>query len=228
MEINYRLRCENGDEHEFAIKLDAKSLKLIEPAPKTLPEWTQLNVHQCLDCPLKDSDSPHCPAAISLVDLAEKFGYLQSHVKVHTEIDINEKTISADTTAQRALSSMVGLLMATSGCPNTEFLRPLTRFHIPLADEEETIYRSVSMYLLAQYFRLSEEQTPDLALSGLTHSYRILHRVNQSMADRLRTTNHEDAGVNAVILLDLFAKAMPCSIEKSLDELRYLFQPYLK
>jgi hypothetical protein len=33
--------------------------------------------------------------------------------------------------------------------------------------------------------------------------------------------------VNAVILLDMFAKSMPLAIDDSLEEIRYLFKPYL-
>ena len=40
--------------------------------------------------------------------------------------------------------------MATAGCPWTDRLRPMARFHLPFANEAETVYRSVSMYLLSR------------------------------------------------------------------------------
>jgi hypothetical protein len=40
-------------------------------------------------------------------------------------------------------------------------VKPMARFHLPLASEEETIYRATTMYLLAQYF-LREVRSPRL------------------------------------------------------------------
>jgi hypothetical protein len=48
------------------------------------------------------------------------------------------------------------------------------------------------------------------------------------MAERLRVASSKDSAVNAIVLLDLFAKALPYSIEESLEELRYLFGIYLE
>ncbi len=56
----------------------------------------------------------------------------------------------AETTAQQAMSSVLGLIMATAGCPWTDRLRPMARFHLPFASEAETVYRSVCMFLLAR------------------------------------------------------------------------------
>jgi hypothetical protein len=103
----------------------------------------------------------------------------------------------------------------------------MARFHLPLATEEETIYRATSMYLLAQYFRAQEGGTPDLALDGLLEIYERMHTVNMNIASRLRKAVEKDSSLNALVLLDLFSKALPDTIEYSLDEIRYLFRPYL-
>jgi len=50
-----------------------------------------------------------------------------------------------------ALSSLIGLYMATGGCPVMERLKPMARFHLPFADEEETMFRAMSAYLLDHY-----------------------------------------------------------------------------
>ena len=62
----------------------------------------------------------------------------------------SERTVYAETTAQQAMSSVLGLIMATAGCPWTDHLRPMARFHLPFANEAETLYRSVSMFLLSR------------------------------------------------------------------------------
>ena len=69
--------------------------------------------------------------------------------------------------------------------------------------------------------------TTDISLDGLRDRYQRLHAINVAMAKRLRTAVETDAPVNAVVMLDLFAKAMPASVADSLAELEYLFKPYL-
>lgn len=44
-----------------------------------------------------------------------------------------------------------------------------------------------------------------------------------AMAERLRSSLEKDASINAVILLDMFAQAMPYSVDGSIAELEYLF-----
>ncbi|HKJ07570.1 MAG TPA: hypothetical protein VKA76_00635, partial [Gammaproteobacteria bacterium] len=142
---------------------------------------------------------------------------------VHTP----ERTVTTNTTLQRGLSSLVGLVLATSGCPHAAFFRPMARFHLPLADENETIYRATSMYLLAQYFVHREGREADLGLSGLTAIYNDVQTINRALAERLRVACEQDAPVNAVVLLDVIAKAMPLTIGSQLAELRHLFRAYL-
>jgi len=63
----------------------------------------------------------------------------------------------------------------------------------------------------------------DMELENLKKIYAEIGIVNQAMASRLRTLSVEDSAINAVVLLDIFAKMMPYSIEDSLEEIRYLF-----
>lgn len=103
----------------------------------------------------------------------------------------------------------------------------MARFHLPMASEIETIYRATSMYLLAQYFRCKAGAIPDLSLEGLRLRYVRLHEINIAMASRLRSVIDKDASVNAVVLLDMLAKAMPYSVADSTVELEHLFRAYL-
>jgi hypothetical protein len=36
-----------------------------------------------------------------------------------------------------------------------------------------------------------------------------------------------DSSVNAIIILNMYARIMPLAIEDSLEDIRYLFKPYL-
>jgi hypothetical protein len=121
----------------------------------------------------------------------------------------------------------MGILIACSGCPLTGYFKPMARFHLPLASEAETIYRCTSMYLLAQYFRLQQHGTCDFTMKGLEQIYNNMQKVNVSLVERLRNAGRADSYVNAIIILDAYAKTMPYVIDDSLKEIRHLFAPYL-
>jgi hypothetical protein len=124
----------------------------------------------------------------------------------------------------------MGLLSASSDCPHIEFLKPMAHYHLPFSSREETVYRVVSTYLLAQYFRRQQGKPADAGLEGLKAHYRELQQVNQGMAARLGAIRHEqgDSSVNALVLLDLFAHSLPDSIDADLEELMPAFQEFLK
>lgn len=228
LQIVYRFCAEDGATAEFPIRLDAATLELQVPPHAEPAAWVRLGHHRCAGCPLESRSAPLCPMAAALADLLDFSRSLVSHSRLQITVVTPEREIHAVTTAQRALSSAMGLLMATCACPDVAWLRPMARFHLPLASEEETLYRAASMYLLAQYFRQRRGAAPDFALSGLRERYERLHVINVAMAERLRSAVDKDAPVNAVVLLDLFAKALPFSVDESLAELEYLFAPYLK
>lgn len=226
--IRYCFTLVDGSQEVFNLELDAQTLQLIGNIPEILPSWTNLDFHQCQNCPLSVDTHPHCPQAVNLVNIVEPFDRLLSYDQIYVEITTEERSISQDTTAQEGIGSLMGLVIATCGCPHTAFFKPMARFHLPLASEEETIYRATSMYLLAQYFSRKEGQDADLELEGLTEIYRNIHIVNTAVAERLRAASETDSALNAIVLLDMYALTLPMVIEKSLEKIRYLFTPYLK
>ena len=58
-----------------------------------------------------------------------------SSERIRLEVTTTDRFVAQDTSAQKGISSMMGLIIATSGCPHTAFLRPMARFHQPLAGE---------------------------------------------------------------------------------------------
>lgn len=227
LDIQYQFRFPDGGSLDFTLSLNPRSLEQVESDQKKAPAWTSLGFHQCPNCPLDAKTYPRCPVAVNLVKMTEECGGLWSYDKVHLEVTTPERIVSKDTTMQAGVSSLLGLAMATSACPHAEFFKPMARFHLPFASEAETIYRATSMYLLAQYFLHKQGGEADLELDGLVKIYRNLQIINSALAARLRAASEKDAAVNAVILLDLFAKVMPYTINDSLDEIRYLFAPFL-
>ena len=215
-------------EEVFDLNLDACTLDLLEDIPEELSSWTSLDFHQCPNCQLTIQAHPNCPAAAHLVKLIAACKNVLSFDVLHVDIISPERIISKGTTAQKAVSSLMGLIMATSGCPHLSFLKPMARFHLPFSSAEETIYRATSMYLLAQYFLKKQGIEADLELEGLAEIYQNIQIINKAMAKRLRGISDKDSAMNALVLLDIFAKTLPFAIEESLEEVRYLFVPYLK
>ncbi len=221
--VQYRFTLGDRSCESLTLEFDPVSMALRradDPAP---PEWTRLAFQQCPNCPLDTALISHCPAALSLAPMVTRLSSLLSHDQMALEVITAERIISQHTTAQRAAGSLMGLLLATSGCPRTAFFRPMARFHLPLATEQETIYRAAATYMLAQYFRHQQGLAPDMELTGLRDIYLHIQQINTALANRLRAASDSDSMVNAVILLDLHAKAMPYMIKQSLAELEPLF-----
>jgi hypothetical protein len=84
------------------------------------------------------------------------------------------------------------------------------------------------MYLLSQYFIRKQGREADLELKGLVEIYRNIEIINEAIANRLRAISDKDSAINALILLDIYAKTLPYTVEDSLEEIRHLFTPYLR
>jgi hypothetical protein len=208
---------------QFRIDLDPDTLNYIHPQPLETAEWAKLENEQCQNCPLKSEDQPYCPIALNLVNILPKFYDIFSYTEVDVTVDTPDRSFFSRTTLQRGLGSMLGIYMVTSGCPVMAKLKSMVRFHLPFATVEETVFRAASSYLLGQYFKHRKGLPADWTLDGLSHIYEEVQKVNMAMADRLRSIPAKDANINALIVLDVFAKEMPMNIEMSLKPLEYLF-----
>jgi len=82
------------------------------------------------------------------------------------------------------------------------------------------------MYLLAQYFLKKDGYGADLELKGLKKIYENIQIVNASIAKRLRAATEKDSSLNAIVLLDMYAKSISYAIEESLEAIRHLFSPF--
>ena len=225
--IQYRFEMEDGTRAVFDIKLDPQTMQLPEPGPR-VPEWAALDFHQCPHCPLSPQEHRYCPAAAHLGRLVTLVDHLPSHAPARVEVSTAERNIVQQTTVQRGVSALMGLLMATSGCPVTRFFRPMARFHLPLASAEETAFRAASTYLLAQYFKRQRGEGGELELDGLRAIYADIHQLNRAFAKRLRAATQTDSSVNAVILLDVLAGGLAAEDDDRLPELEAYFSAYLE
>ena len=222
----YRLFFADGQYREFTVRIDPLTLDLIMPLPQPLPDWVRLDFYQCTNCGLQPESLPYCPAALAISGIVDKFADVQSHDRVKMTVITPDRVMQQDTTVQRAVGSMMGLMLATCGCPHTAFFKPMARFHLPLANEEETTFRAASMYLLAQYFRDKKGNAAHYDFEGLASLYGDLQMINVALANRIRRASETDSTVNAIVLLDMYAKAVPFHLTDSLKKIENYFISY--
>ena len=226
--FRYKFTLSDGNIKEFDVELDSETLSLTGKKKRSYPEWTRLPYHKCPNCPLSDAQHRQCPIAANLVDLVEFFKNSISHDEVDIEITTEARRYVKRTALQSGISSLIGIHMVTSGCPVMDKLRPMVRTHLPFATGEETMYRVLSMYLLAQYFLYKEGQRPDWDLKNLAEIYEAIQTVNKSFCQRLSGIHIKDASLNAVAQLDNFADITSFSLEiNRLDQIKRLFHAYL-
>ena len=226
--IQYLFSLGNDRKETFDVFLDPNTLEIINRQTEELPPWTELEFHQCSHCPLTSDLHPHCPLAVTLIKVIGRFNNVVSHNEIELTVITNERQVSQKTTAQKGISSLIGLLFAASGCPHTAYFKPMARYHLPLSSEDETYYRATGMYLLAQYLLNKDGKQADLDLVGLKEIYKNLHLLNKMVAERIRSATRADSSINAVVLLDMITNLMPFILDEQLDKIRHLFSSYLE
>lgn len=216
--ITYHFRFGDGRTETVALEFqpDMRVAGLAEPGADEA--WTALDFHRCGHCPLPAKGT--CPFAAALAPFIHRFDEFFSYEPVAVRVVTEHRTVSAERALQHALASLIGLVGAASGCPHLAFFRPMARFHLPFASEEETLVRSFSLHLLGRV--LTADSSP--GFEGLQAHYRAAAEVNRGMADRIRAAFAKDAVVNALVVLDTFAQAIPYVIEDRLAEFRHIFE----
>jgi hypothetical protein len=223
----FRFLFTDGHKHNFQVILERDTLNLVRSPQAAYPAWTRLNYYQCPHCVLQEQQHPFCPIASSLTELIQHFQDSVSYEEVNVVIATEARSYAKHTTLQKSLSSLIGIYMVTSGCPTMEKLKPMVRHHLPFATEEETKYRVLSMYLLAQFFIAKRGGEPDWNLTRLVGMYQDIKLLNKSFSERLSHVTSKDASLNALTILDWFAESLTFSISgEHLDEVESLFTAY--
>lgn len=224
----YEFVFEDNSRELFNIQLNPETLDFIQSEESPLPAWTELDNFKCENCKLKSSVHTHCPIAKNLVDIFPPFKNKLSYENALVRVETKDRTYELKTSIQKGLSSMLGILMVTSGCPTMNILRPMVRFHLPFATIDETMFRSACSYLLGQFFRYKNGKSVDWYMNNLSTAYESIQIINVGMTQRLRSISDKDAGANAVIVLDIFAKELPYSILDGLTKLEHLYKDFIE
>lgn len=210
--VIYRFFAAEDERTVVELHFDSDSYRLQVPVASPRPDWARLNFNRCSNCTL--AEAAYCPAALAVAQFLPLFESRVSYERAVVEVETPLRTIVSKTTFQYGIAGLIGLAMATSGCPRTLFLRPMARTHLPFASEGETVLRAMAFHLLGQYVANSRRHSDvPISLERLKDDYAHLSTVNAAMAERLRATITRDAAVNAIIILDSFALITPENID---------------
>ncbi len=221
--IDYEFSFEDGTCKAFHIALHPETITIVRPESEASPEWTRLDHRQCSCCPLDKTTHPYCPIAVNIVELIEAYKGMASFERCTVRCTTKERTFLKETSVQEGLFSIFEVIMATSNCPVMDFLKPLARFHLPFCTIEETVVRSVSVYLLQQHFEHKRGKIPDLALDKFAECYKNVQAVNEGILMRINDLSKTESSKNAIMVIFSLAQIFSMDIEGSLHSIEYLF-----
>lgn len=207
-------------EFDYSVRITDENFEH-DPPVGDVPEWCELEFKKCPNCTLSSIWHSHCPLAVRLIPFV-KLPKCNSYDEVHAEVEFDDKKITYDTSAQEAFSSLLGLVMATSGCPHTSFFKPMAWYHRPFSSPEETMFRACTTYLFS-YFIHKLEQQEEVSFDALKVVYHNIHTINVNIAARIQNYLKTDSAINAIVLLDLITNDLPIAIDEDLSELKRLF-----
>lgn len=227
--FKYRFKFEESKEIIFDVELDKESLDLIKREREEIPDWCKMESFRCSNCRL-DEKTEYCPVIVNLLDIVDSFSSMNSYEKCDIVIETEERGYhKKDVSLQSAVSSLMGIYMPTSGCPTLDMLRPMVKFHLPFATLDETVYRAVSMFLVAEYLRKSRGKESRFELDELGEIYSEIEKININFAKQLNKIEVSDASINAIVLLNSFANFANITFGEELVEmLENDFRMYLK
>jgi hypothetical protein len=182
----------------------------------THPEWARLGNQQCACCPLKESDCTYCPAATRINEVMEAFADHSSIERAKVTVTTGERSYFKDCDLQVGLNSLIGLMMATSGCPVLKGLGAMASFHIPFCTTRETLHRTVGSYLIQQYFKQLEGGSSDWELKQLKKLYDELEGLNRDFSKRIKDSASSDALSNAIFIFFATSVVVASSLDKQL------------
>lgn len=227
--FKYRFKFEKEEEIIFDVELDNETLDLVKKEREKIPDWCKMDSFRCSNCRL-DEKTKYCPVIVNLLDIVDSFSKMNSYEKCDIVIETEERGYhKKDVSLQSAVSSLMGIYMPTSGCPTLDMLRPMVKFHLPFATLDETVYRAVSMFLVAQYLRKSRGKESSFELDELGEIYGEIEKININFAKQLNKIEVSDASINAIVLLNSFANFANITFGEELVEmLEKDFRMYLK
>ena len=223
--IIYDLRCGDDFEKQFKIRLNPRTFSIIPFNKESKPKWTVLTYEQCECCPVDVISHAYCPIAVNISEIVEEFKDRISIEECRVRCRTPERVYMKKTNLMEAITSIFGIIMATSGCPVLDIFKPMARFHLPFSTGEETTFRAVSMFLLRDYFKSDGSNSSMDVMKTLERHYARVKQVNEGLYARITSISSEDADKNAIVMLHSMSQLLCMEATCNLNSLAYLFKP---
>lgn len=175
-----------------------------------------LETHKCSHCPLSQTQYKYCPVALRLTKLISKFEEVDSFEPCEVIVETENRNYSKHCDVQKGLQSIFGPIIAFSGCPHTDFLKSMGKYHLPFSDNQETLTRVLSFYLLENFVN---KKTVDPNLSELKIRYENLSIVNSYLLKRISDSEFKDASKNAIVILETFSQLFKIEYDINFEDL---------
>jgi hypothetical protein len=196
MITRYQITLETGDQFSF----DVQNHKDLDPqelnSHSDVPDWVKLEYHQCPICPFKSENVTFCPAAFEMQDVIHKCSSCISYERVELSRIAEDGTVTTETDMQRALFAVIGEKAISSACSMLNSRQRSLGYYSILTTPENLFYRSISSYLMRQFFTSPGSCDPDLKghLDYLDEVISIFGK----LFERIRGETSQDANNNAL------------------------------
>jgi hypothetical protein len=217
--VTYSIDTPDGRSIVFPIRLDEHGL--LEDAPTEGPEWTQLGGSRCSGCTARCAA---CSAALAMAPVVEALRGIDSLQTVRTRVAMPHYTAEVECSVARVASSIMGLMMAASACSAMAPFRAMAIYHQPFASLEETVIRAAGFLLLGRWAQGSLGAEDPFA--PLIDAWQQLEDINLRIGQSLQAHCNEDAALNGLANLDMFAKAGVFGLESALAALKPALQAW--
>ncbi|MBE2279781.1 MAG: hypothetical protein IAE91_05270 [Ignavibacteriaceae bacterium] len=225
----YEFKFSNGEKKTITVALDRATLNVIRDEAHKPNDWALLENFKCPHCPLNPEENKYCPVALNLSEVIYNFQDEVSFEEIEVYATTPQRQVVKKTSLQAGVSSLLGILMVSSGCPIMAKLKPMLYFHLPFSNLEETQIRALSMYLLSQYVKYKKGGEPDWEMTGLIKIYEEIQILNKNVSKKIVDLEHKDASINSLIILNNFADYVTFTLdEKMLDEIDFFVKYFGK
>ncbi|MBM4175943.1 MAG: hypothetical protein FJ213_07200 [Ignavibacteria bacterium] len=222
IKFQYTFEFPDGRKKEFDVHVHRDTMGIISPVKRDIPDWAKLTEFKCEHCPLDEHEIYYCPLALNLIDILDAFNDELSYEMVDITVKTTNRDYHKKTALQVGISSLLGIMMVTSGCPIIGKLKPLLYFHLPFATLEETQVRAFSIYLLAQHLKKKRNEVPDWEMKNLEKIYDDIRILNHNVSKKIVNLSNKDASINSLVILNNFADYVMMTLsDKTIDELEY-------
>ena len=118
MQDNLRIHFSIRSYREVPVRFRQTNLRTSpQGRPRNLPNGSKPVSTSVPNCTLDPAATPYCPQAANLLPIIRAFDDVPSYEPVYVKVVKDDREVSQNTTVAKGVSSLMGLLIATCGCP---------------------------------------------------------------------------------------------------------------